>query len=291
MRHLLSVDDLSIDDMRNIMQIASLPKSLPTLRAALLFLQPSTRTRLSFSLACHDLGMYVEHCSMEELSIERGESIEDTARTVEAMGFQAIVVRDSDVHTPLRMKSAVKKTVIINAGNGDDEHPTQALVDYYTLLHTVGDIKGLRITIVGDVVNSRVARSCTKLFELMGAQVTHCYPNLSYPMFVKHPATMRTLISHDVREAIRNVDVIMALRPQSKYIFLSPVRDVDWNDYQINEEILKLAKPNVVVMHPGPRITGLELTENVALGPHSIIQRQAQFSVPVRRGVLWWCLS
>jgi aspartate carbamoyltransferase catalytic subunit len=254
-------------------------------RVLLLFYEPSTRTRASFEIAAKALGATTTLILSSGSSIEKGESLLDTAYTLRAVGADVIVVRHPNAGAPHLMARHLDIPVI-NAGDGMHEHPTQALLDTYTMLRHKKKLNGLQVAIVGDVYHSRVARSAIHLFSKVGARTTLCGP----PELV--PEIAATLapglrISRSCEEAVRGADVVMVLRVQRERLAGLKLSLPDYiSRYQITMTRLRLAKNDAMLMHPGPIIRGLELTWEVADCPQSVIVEEVSNGVPLRMAVL-----
>ena len=250
-----------------------------------LFMEPSTRTRSSFELAGKYLGADVINLSPSGSSMGKGESFRDTLLTMSYMGTDAIVMRHSAEGAPLYATKAVDP-IIINAGDGAHEHPTQALLDMYSILEKKESLEGLKVVIIGDIMHSRVARSNIYGLTKMGADVHLAGPRtMVYPELEKLGVT----VHHDIREAVANADVVNVLRIQLERIHsaLYPTNREYARIFGINNEVLKLAKDDVMVMHPGPMNRGLEIAPDVAYSDQSVIQEQVRNGVAVRMAVLY----
>jgi aspartate carbamoyltransferase catalytic subunit len=288
---LLDIEHLSAAEIAALLKIArrmNPQKPRPLLRGKrvlLLFYEASTRTRTSFEIAAKSLGAMTTLVLSSGSSIEKGESLIDTGYTLQAVGADLVVIRHPAAGAPFLMASHLKIPVI-NAGDGMHEHPTQALLDAYTILRHKKTINGLRIVIIGDIYHSRVARSAVHLLSKFGAHVTLCGP----PEFLPELATClapRLHITRSTEEAVRGADVIMVLRVQKERLAGMKVRLQDYiARYQITMSRLKLAKRDALVMHPGPIIRGLELTWEVADCPQSAIVEEVRNGVPVRMAIL-----
>lgn len=252
---------------------------------ALLFYEPSTRTRVSFELAAKKLGATTTVVTSAGSSIEKGESLIDTVRNLEAAGADAIVIRHSSSGAP-HLAAKHLRIPVINAGDGSHEHPSQALLDAFTILRHKRRLRGLRVAMIGDILYSRVARSNIHLLTRMGAKVTLCGPAELAPEICATLAAGVSVTRH-MEEVLRQADVIMMLRLQKERIAGSPLDPQDYvAHYQLNSERLRLAKRDALVMHPGPAIRGVELTSEVADGPQSVILEQAANGIPVRMSIL-----
>jgi aspartate carbamoyltransferase catalytic subunit len=254
-------------------------------RILLLFYEASTRTRASFEIAAKSLGAITTLVQSSGSSIEKGESLLDTGYTLRALGADAIVIRHPSAGAPHFMAKHLDIPVI-NAGDGMHEHPSQALLDAFTILKHKTSFKGLQMAIIGDIYHSRVARSACHLLTRFGVKITLCGP----PEFV--PEVAGTLvpglrISRHPEEAVRGADVVMLLRLQKERLAGQKISLQDYiAHYQMTPARLKLAKRDAIVMHPGPIIRGLELTAEVADGPQSVIMDEVRNGVPTRMAIL-----
>ena len=254
-------------------------------RVLLLFYEPSTRTRSSFESAAKSMGAMTTLVLSSGSSIEKGESLLDTAYTLRAVGADVIVIRHPHAGAPLLMANNLDIPVV-NAGDGMHEHPSQALLDAYTILRHKKTLKGLQVAIVGDIFHSRVARSAVHLLSKFGARVTLCGPSEFLPEMATSLAP-GLRISRHTEEAVRGADVIMVLRVQKERLAGTKISLQDYiSRYQMTMARLKLAKRDAMVMHPGPIIRGLELTWEVADCPQSAIVEEVRNGVPVRMAIL-----
>jgi aspartate carbamoyltransferase catalytic subunit len=259
-------------------------------RIALLFYEPSTRTRVSFEFAAKLLGTHTSLISATASSIEKGESLVDTGKTLQALGADCIVVRHPSSGAP-NVLARNLRIPIINAGDGMHEHPSQALLDAYTMLRHKKSLKGLRVTMVGDIQHSRVVRSNIHLLSKFGAEVVLCGP------VELLPETAATLapgvkITRHIEEAVRKADVVMMLRMQKERLAgLKLAAGKYVAQYQLTAERLKLAKGDAIVMHPGPMIRGMEIQSEVADSPQSVIEEQVHNGVYVRMAILAVCMG
>jgi aspartate carbamoyltransferase catalytic subunit len=259
-------------------------------RVVLLFYEASTRTRSSFEIAAKSLSAITTLVQSSGSSIEKGESLLDTGYTLRAIGADAIVIRHPAAGAPHLMAKHLDIPVI-NAGDGMHEHPSQALLDAVTILKHKKSLKGLQVAIIGDIYHSRVTRSNCHLLTRFGGKVTLCGP----PEFV--PDIAATLapglrVTRHLEEALRGADVIMLLRLQKERLAGQKIRLEDYiARYQMTAARVKLAKRDAIVMHPGPIIRGLELTEEVADGPQSKIIDEVHNGVPTRMAILAWALG
>ncbi len=294
--HLLGLSDLSADELNLILDTASSfgevstrnVKKVPALRGQVvvnLFAEPSTRTKTSFSMAAKRMSADVVSFSAQKSSIKKGETIRDTVRNIEAMGVDVFVYRCSEPGSPHLIADAIDACVI-NAGDGAHEHPTQGLLDTYTIREAKGSIEDLTVAIVGDITHSRVARSNIHALTTLGADVILCGPSTLIP------DTFRDLgveISHNLDEVLQQVDVLNLLRiqleRQSANLFPS-IREYK-RLFGINKKRLEKAKDDILIMHPGPINRGVEVTPEVADGPNSVILRQVTNGLAVRMAVLY----
>ena len=305
-RHLLSAADLSRDDTIEILDAAEQMdraiagrevKKLPPLRGRTvvnLFYEDSTRTRTSFELAAKRLSADVVNFSAKGSSVSKGESLKDTALTLEAMGADAVVIRHAYSGAPQRLAGWVQGSVI-NAGDGTHEHPTQALLDAFTMRRRLrggaGDLAGLRVAIVGDVLHSRVARSNVLLLATLGAQVTLVAPPTLLPIGVESwPAAT----SFDLDAALPGSDVVMMLRVQRERMgacFFPSAREYS-RRYGLDARRIGLLGDDAIIMHPGPMNRGMEIAAEVADDPkRSTIVEQVANGVSVRMAVLYLLLG
>jgi aspartate carbamoyltransferase catalytic subunit len=254
-------------------------------RVLLLFYEASTRTRSSFEIAAKSMGAMTTLVLSSGSSIEKGESLLDTGYTLEAVGADVLVIRHPAAGAPLMIARHLKIPVI-NAGDGMHEHPSQALLDAYTILAHKKKLQGLKIVILGDIYHSRVARSAIHLLTKFGSHVTLCGP----PELLPEAATClapRLEIARTAEDAIRGADVVMVLRLQKERLAGMKVQLEDYvARYQMTMARLRLAKRDALVMHPGPIIRGLELTWEVADCPQSVIVEEVRNGVRVRMAIL-----
>jgi aspartate carbamoyltransferase catalytic subunit len=295
-RHLLGIDGLGADEIALILQtadamreIGSRPiKKVPTLRGRTvvnLFFEPSTRTRTSFEIAEKRLSADTLSIATATSSVTKGETLVDTVRNLEAMAPDMIVIRHSSSGAP-HLLSRMCRSVIINAGDGIHEHPTQALLDAFTIRAHKGRLAGLKVAIVGDLLHSRVLRSNALLLNLMGAEVWGCGPPTLMPAGIERLGLRPT---SSIDEAVANADVVMLLRIQHERMsghFVPSLREY-FALFGMTPERLRGAKPDVIVMHPGPMNRGVEIDSEVADGPFSVILEQVANGVAVRMAVLY----
>jgi aspartate carbamoyltransferase catalytic subunit len=295
-KDLLGIEDLSRDEIRTILDTAESfkdvsqreIKKVPTLRGVTvvnLFLEPSTRTRTSFELAGKRLSADVINISASSSSILKGESLKDTACNIEAMNTDILVVRHSSAGTANFLAKELKCSVI-NAGDGAHEHPTQGLLDLFSIRERMEKVDGLNVAIVGDIAHSRVARSNILCLQKMGAKIRIAGPASMIPLEAE---ALGVTVFHRIEEAIEGADVIMMLRiqkeRQGKQLFPS-IREYS-RFFGLNRERLKNAKKDVLIMHPGPINRGVEIAPDVADGPYSIILNQVTNGVAVRMATLF----
>jgi len=288
---LLGIEQLDAAEILRILQFArrmNPQKPRPLLRGKrviLLFYEPSTRTRSSFEIAAKSMGAMTTLVQSSGSSIEKGESLLDTGYTLRAVGADIIVIRHPLAGAPSLMAQHMD-IPIVNAGDGMHEHPSQALLDAYTILKHKKTLKGLRVAIVGDIFHSRVARSACHLLTKFGARITLCGPPEFVPEVAATLAPGLTVTRH-MEEALRGADVITLLRVQKERLAGMKLRLEDYvARYQMTLQRLKLAKRDAIVMHPGPIIRGLELTGEVADSPQSMIVDEVRNGVPTRMAIL-----
>ncbi|MBW1989335.1 MAG: aspartate carbamoyltransferase catalytic subunit [Deltaproteobacteria bacterium] len=295
-KDLLDIESLSSEEVENILDTAAGMKEIsfrpikkvPTLRGKtviLLFHEPSTRTKMSFDVAAKRLSADTHSIAKASSSFTKGETLVDTARNLEAMRPDAIVIRHSSSGAPYLLAGRLSAS-IINAGDGTHAHPTQALLDMFTVREKKGKLAGLSIAIIGDITHSRVARSDICGFTKMGATVTVCGPGTMIPPGVEALGAKRV---RRVEEAVQGADVVMMLRIQKERQkgSLIPSEREYARVYGLNPERAALAAPDVLIMHPGPINRGVEISPEVADGPYSIILDQVTNGVAVRMALLY----
>ncbi len=307
MKHLLSTGDLTRDDALRILDtadellaIAQRPiKKLPTLRGRTvvnLFFEDSTRTRISFEAAAKRLSADVINFSAKGSSVSKGESLKDTAMTLQAMGADAVVIRHHASGAPHRLAHAEWTSgTVINAGDGMHEHPTQALLDAFTMRRHLagssgGDLTGKNVTIVGDVLHSRVARSNALLLHTLGAHVTLVAPPTLLPVGVE---TWPVATSYDLDTALEKADAVMMLRVQRERMnasYFPSAREYS-RRYGLDQARMNRMPEGAIVMHPGPMNRGMEITADVADSGRSVIVEQVTNGVAVRMAVLYLLLG
>ena len=295
-KHLLDMESLSADEIITVLDTARVFKAVgeraikkvPALRGKTvvnLFIEPSTRTRISFELAALRLTADVINFTAEASSLKKGETLKDTARNLEALNADIMIIRHSATGAP-HFLSRFLNASVINAGDGAHEHPTQALLDTFTIRERKGKVEGLNVTILGDILYSRVARSNIWALTKLGAHVTLCGPSTLVPRLFEQ---MGCRVTYDVEQAIANADIINLLRiqheRQRKTMFPS------LNEYTalfgLNKERLARTKPDVIIMHPGPINRGVEIDSEIADCGRSVILEQVTNGQAVRMAVLF----
>jgi aspartate carbamoyltransferase catalytic subunit len=294
-RHLLGIKGLTRLDIEQLLDRAdaAVPlsrqsdKKKPSLRGRTqinLFFEASTRTQASFELAGKRLGADVMNMSVGNSSVKKGETLIDTAMTLNAMHPDILIIRHASAGAAALLAQKVSCSVV-NAGDGAHEHPTQALLDALTIRRAKGDISGLTVAICGDVLHSRVARSNIILLNSLGARVRVVAPSTLLPSGIEH---MSVEVHRNMADGVRDADVVMMLRLQRERMsgaFVPSVREY-FKYHGLDEAKLKLAKPNALVMHPGPMNRGVEIASSVADGSQSVIQEQVEMGVAVRMAVM-----
>jgi aspartate carbamoyltransferase catalytic subunit len=295
-KDLLGIADLSADDIYRVLETAEAMreigqrpiKKVPTLRGKTivnLFYEPSTRTRTSFEIAEKRLSADTLNVAVAASSVLKGETLVDTAMNIEAMAPDMIVLRHASSGA-CHLLSRLCKSRIINAGDGMHEHPTQALLDAFTIREHKKTIEGLKIAIVGDLLHSRVLRSNALLLTKLGADLWICGPPTLVPPGIE---CLGVHVTTSVEEAVRDADVIMMLRIQQERMqgaFFPSLREY-FNVFGMTADRVRLAKPDVIIMHPGPMNRGVEIASEVADGPYSVILEQVANGVAVRMAVLY----
>jgi aspartate carbamoyltransferase catalytic subunit len=298
-RHLLGIETLDVKDITaildaadNLREVLDRPiKKVPALRGKTvvnLFYEPSTRTRSSFEMAERALSADSMSIATATSSATKGETLIDTVRNIEAMSPDMVVLRHASAGAP-HLLARYCRSIVVNAGDGAHEHPTQALLDALTLRQKRGRVKGLRVAIIGDILHSRVARSNIYCLTKLGAQVVLCGPPTLMPAGIEALAP----ITYDVNEAIEGADAVMMLRIQFERMtggYLPSVREYHTR-YGLTLERLKRAKKDVLILHPGPMNRGVEIASEVADGPYSVILDQVTNGVAVRMAVLYLLLG
>ncbi|MGH2539423.1 MAG: aspartate carbamoyltransferase catalytic subunit [Actinomycetota bacterium] len=299
-RHVLSMHDLTADDVVRVLDTAAsfrevgsrVIKKVPALRGRTVvnfFLENSTRTRISFELAAKRLSADVINFSAGGSSVAKGESLKDTALTLQAMGADAIVIRHSSSGSPLQLTKWVEGHVV-NAGDGTHEHPTQALLDLYTMRERLGHLEGLRVAIVGDVLHSRVARSLCFGLVTMGAEVTLIGPPTLIP---PDAPTWGVHVSYDIDAVIPKLDVCYMLRVQrerQRLEYFPSVREYN-RLFGLTGTRAGMLPDGALIMHPGPMNRGVEIDSDVADLPQSVIEEQVTNGIAVRMSLLYLLLG
>jgi aspartate carbamoyltransferase catalytic subunit len=301
-RHLLDLDDFSVDELELVMSTTDTMKEVlsrevprvPALRGTTivtLFYENSTRTRTSFELAGKILGADVINVAASASSVTKGESLVDTVKTLQAVGADVLVMRHNRSGAPY-LASRHTECSVVNAGDGLHAHPTQGLLDLYTMRGALGDVRGKKIVVVGDILHSRVARSNIWALTSRGANVVLCAPRTLLPAALGDATEGRlppVRVETDLDHAIEGADVVMALRMQHERMqggFVPGAREYS-RLYQVNADRLARAKPGALVMHPGPMNEGVEISHEVAHGLQSHVEEQVTNGVAVRMAVLW----
>ncbi len=295
-KHLLDIQSLSKEEILTILETARAFKSVgertikkvPALRGKTvinLFIEPSTRTRISFELAAQRLSADVINFTAEASSLKKGETLKDTARNLEALQADIIIIRHSATGAP-HFLTRFLNSHVVNAGDGAHEHPTQALLDVFTIVEKKGRIEGLNVTILGDILYSRVARSNIWALTKLGAKVTLCGPSTLVPRVFEQ---MGCRVTHDMKEAVADADVINLLRiqheRQRKSMF--PSLGEYTNLFGLNKSRIPWTKPDVTIMHPGPINRGVEIDSDFADSAGSVILQQVTNGLAVRMAVLY----
>jgi aspartate carbamoyltransferase catalytic subunit len=294
--NLLGLEELTGAEIESILEtaesfveISERPlKKVPVLRGLTvvnLFFEPSTRTRISFEIAEKRLSADTVNFAAKTSSAVKGETLKDTARNIESMGIDMLVMRHNAPGAAAYLAD-ILECPVINAGDGPHEHPTQALLDLFTVKQNRGKIAGLNVLIVGDIQHSRVARSNIFGFSKLGATVTVCGPPTMIPPAIEE---LGAKVSYDLRASLPEADVVMMLRIQRERLkdcFFPTLREYS-EFFGLDGEKMKLAKSDVTVMHPGPINRGVEMTPEVADGPYSVILEQVKYGLAVRMAVLY----
>jgi aspartate carbamoyltransferase catalytic subunit len=302
-RHVLDLDDFSLDEINLVFEIADAMsevisrdvKKVPTLRGktvATMFFEPSTRTRSSFELAAKYLSADTVSLDSSKSSVTKGESLIDSLRTLQALGVDTIVIRHPCSGAPY-IAAQNLETNIINAGDGCHAHPSQSLLDMYTLRRRLGDLSNRKIVIVGDIMHSRVARSNIWGTKTTGMQLVICAPPMLLPHglgdMLKKCDLEHVTIEHDLDIAIKDADAVMPLRLQKERQqsgLISSIREYI-QLYQLTPQRLARAKPGAIVLHPGPMNEGIEISHEVAYSAQSLIEEQVTNGVAVRMALLY----
>ncbi len=291
MRSLLRVSEWSVPDVAALFETARSMERQPFPKldgmAAMVFSEPSTRTMVSFQMAANQLGMHV--CQLDSIgsSLKKGETLEDTLSTLEAIGVRAAVIRAGD-DWPSRLSHGFPSMALVNAGSGQWEHPTQALLDAYTLYQEFGELQGLKVVIAGDVAHSRVARSNVTLLKMMGAEVI-----LSGPPFLSAPELDGAATWMDFDEAVAAADAVMMLRGQTER-HAADQMGIDGSylaKWGMTEQRLETMQPHAILMHPGPVNRDVEIASSLLNHQRSRISIQVKNGVLTRMALLHWCLQ
>lgn len=300
-RNLFDLDDYSAEEIMYILEAAKgmkeinlrQYKKIPTLRGktiCTLFVENSTRTRMSFELAASRLSADVVSFQATVSSLQKGESLQDTVYTLDAMGIDLYCIRHSSPGSPQLVHKYSRKPVI-NGGDGRHAHPTQALLDIFSIWEKLGSLEGLKITIVGDILNSRVVRSNLIGMKKLGADVTVCGPRTLMPGGMEDIYGCR--VEYNLPEALRNADVVMGLRMQLERMTegLFPSLEEYSKHYVLSKDTIKFAKKDALIMHPGPMNRGVEILPEIADSDHSIIVEQVANGVAVRMALMFLILG
>lgn len=295
-RHLLGIEDLSpdeitriLDEARRYRDVVDRGEGLDTLRGSTvvnLFFENSTRTRMSFEMAAKRLGAYVVNFDVSTSSFRKGETLLDSVQTIAALGADYVVMRHASSGAAAFIAPHFDASVL-NAGDGEHEHPSQALLDAFTIREALGRVEGLRVTIVGDILHSRVARSLIWCLVKLGARVTVCGPTTLVPAGLSDLG-VPLRVTNTLDEGVRGADVVYLLRIQlerqrvGRFPSLAEYRRM----YGLDEARLRGGKPDVLVMHPGPVNRGVEITDEVMRRDNTLVVRQVENGVPVRMAIL-----
>jgi aspartate carbamoyltransferase catalytic subunit len=297
-KDLVAIKDLSVEEIEQILNVTAAlkrtmgrsVKKLPALRGKTivnLFLEPSTRTRIAFEVAATRLSADVISLDMAASSTTKGETLRDTAQNIEALKADMIVIRHTAPGSPLYL-SRLLRIPVINAGDGAHEHPTQALLDCFTLVERLGNLKGRRITILGDILFSRVARSNIWALTKLGAEITVAGPSTLVPHWF---TSMGVKVSHNLRSALADADAVMLLRIQHERQTSThfPSLGEYTSMFGLNKTRAGWLKPGAIIMHPGPINRGVEIDSELADSGQSVILEQVTNGIAVRMAVLYLC--
>ncbi len=295
-KNLLGLEGMSAEELivilntaKSFKEVSERPvKKVPALRGqtiANMFFEPSTRTRISFELAEKRLSADTVNFSSSTSSVKKGETLRDTAENLQAMKIDMIVIRHGASGAP-HFLAGILAAAVVNAGDGTHEHPTQGLLDIFTLREKWGEVKDRKITIIGDITHSRVARSNIFGLVTLGADVTVCGPPTLLP---PHLEDFGVRVQPDLRKAVKDADAVNVLRIQleRQKTSMFPSLDEYSRVFGVNNEVLKAAKPDCIVMHPGPMNRGIEISQDVADGDRAVILEQVTNGVAVRMSVLY----
>lgn len=299
-KHLLSIEELSAAEVRHILELGRSfkkvlgrrVKKVPALRGKTivnLFIEPSTRTRVAFEMAAKCLSADVISISTSASSMTKGETLRDTAENIAALHADMLVIRHSAAGSPYYL-SQILGIPVVNAGDGTHEHPTQALLDVFTMEEKLGSLKGRHVAIVGDILSSRVARSNIWALRKLGAEVTLVGPSTLVP---REFQALGAKVCHDLRAGIRDADVVMLLRIQQERQASRnfPSLGEYTSLFGLNQARMSWLKADAIIMHPGPINRGVEIDSAVADGPRSVILDQVTNGIAVRMAVLYLCAS
>jgi aspartate carbamoyltransferase catalytic subunit len=300
-RNLFDLDDYSAEEIINILEVTKVMKEinsreykkLPTLKGktvCTLFIENSTRTRMSFELAASRLSADVVSFQASTSALQKGESLQDTVATLNAMGIDLYIIRHSSPGSPQMVHKFSGKPVM-NGGDGRHAHPTQALLDMYSIYERTGTLNGLKITIVGDITNSRVVRSNLIGMKKLGAEVTICGPRTLVPGYMEEVYGCK--VTYDLKTALKDADVVMGLRMQLERQTegLFPSLEEYTKHYVLSKKTLKWAKESALIMHPGPMNRGIEILPEIADSKQSIILQQVANGVAARMALLFLILG
>mgnify|MGYP001348588117 CR=1 FL=1 len=300
-RNLFDLDDYSAEEIINILEVTKVMKEinsreykkLPTLKGktvCTLFIENSTRTRMSFELAASRLSADVVSFQTSTSALQKGESLQDTVATLNAMGIDLYIIRHSSPGSPQMVHKFSGKPVM-NGGDGRHAHPTQALLDMYSIYERTGTLNGLKITIVGDITNSRVVRSNLIGMKTLGAEVTICGPRTLVPGYMEEVYGCK--VTYDLKTALKDADVVMGLRMQLERQTegLFPSLEEYTKHYVLSKKTLKWAKESALIMHPGPMNRGIEILPEIADSKQSIILQQVANGVAARMALLFLILG
>ena len=297
---LLGLEELTAEEIKIILELALefkknlqnkvLPtKNLKGKRIVNLFMEPSTRTRVAFEIAAKSLSADVISIASQSSSLTKGETLKDTANNIQALGADAIVIRHPSAGSPLFLSKTIP-VPIINAGDGSHEHPSQALLDIFTLQQKLGPLDNKNITILGDILFSRVARSNLWGLKKLGANVTLVGPSTLVP---REFEKLGAIVSHDVDKSLKHADAIMLLRIQHERQSTShfPSLEEYTKIFGLNINRAKLLKPNAIILHPGPINRGVEIESSIADSKNSVILQQVTNGIAVRMAILYLCAN
>lgn len=297
-KHLITLEELSLAEIEQIHTTATAfkkilqrnVKKVPALRGKTivnLFLEPSTRTRIAFDMAAKRLSADVISFDAASSSTTKGETLRDTAENIQALNADMIVLRHSCSGAPLYL-SRILDIPVVNAGDGAHEHPSQGLLDTFTMKEHLGDLKGRKVVILGDILFSRVARSNIHALTKMGANVTLVGPSALVPQTF---TAMGVNVSHDLKNALADAEVVMLLRIQHERMAVNPFPSLGeyTSMFGLNKARASWLNPKAIIMHPGPINRGVEIDSDLADGPNSVILEQVSNGIAVRMAILYLC--